>query len=583
MRKMRKRAVGLSAVAAAAALVLAACGGGTTGGPSGQSTGAATKGGTLYYLQYSPAEHLDPQRMYIGRDLANMGRTVYRSLVAFPSSTDPNVANKPVPDLATDTGTPNSDASQWSFTLKDGVKWEDGKPVTCEDLKYGVSRTFATDVITGGPNYILGYLDIPTDPKTGLPAYNGPYKGDGQQLFDKAVTCQGNTITYRFNKPWPDFPLAIASLRAFDPYRQDKDQGPKSDLQIFSNGPYKLEGSWSLNKGGTLVRNDQYDPKTDNPDLRQANPDKIVFSIGDAVETIADRLIADSGNDQFAVTPNSIPPSYYSQITGPVADRATLVDSPFVSYALPNFNRITNPKVRQALAAATDQVAYNAALGGEKAGVPALSLVNPAVPGYQENSAFQDSASGGNADAAKQLLQQSGEQTPYPIKYTYPGGTPTSDKSAAALKAGWEKAGFKVTLDPLTDTYYTVIQQPTSTSDVIWGGWGADWPSISTVIPPLFDSRINLTENSNGQDYGNYKSDQVNSMIDQALNQTDLTKQAEIFAQIDAQLAKDVAYIPLSVTKFYELRGSKIENYMTSISTNGYPDLGPISLAGGGS
>ena len=40
---------------------------------------------------------------------------------------------------------------------------------------------------------------------------------------------------------------------------------------------------------------------------------------------------------------------------------------------------------------------------------------------------------------------------------------------------------------------------------MIWGGWGADWPSIATVIPPLFDSRINLTKTSNGQDYGNYQ------------------------------------------------------------------------------
>ena len=67
---------------------------------------------------------------------------------------------------------------------------------------------FATDVITGGPNYILGYLDVPKDEATGLPAYNGPYKNDNAADFDKAVVCDGKTITYNFNKPWPDFPLA---------------------------------------------------------------------------------------------------------------------------------------------------------------------------------------------------------------------------------------------------------------------------------------------------------------------------------------------------------------------------------------
>ena len=80
----------------------------------------------------------------------------------------------------------NEDATEWSFTLKDGPKWQDGQPITCEDFKYGVSRTFATDVITGGPNYIIGYLDVPED-ADGTPVYKGPYTGEGQAEFDKAV------------------------------------------------------------------------------------------------------------------------------------------------------------------------------------------------------------------------------------------------------------------------------------------------------------------------------------------------------------------------------------------------------------
>ena len=97
-----------------------------------------------------------------------------------PDLDRPRRRNTPVPDLATDTGTSSDGGKNWSFTLKDGIKWEDGKPITCEDFKYGASRVFATDIITGGPNYLLSYLDIPKDPKTGLPAYNGPYKGEGQ-------------------------------------------------------------------------------------------------------------------------------------------------------------------------------------------------------------------------------------------------------------------------------------------------------------------------------------------------------------------------------------------------------------------
>lgn len=577
----RMRTAGLTAVASAGLLAVAACSGTTApsgGGGSGTGGGAsAAKGGTLYYLTRRPSEHLDPQRTYIGRDLANENRLFYRDLVGFSLSTDVKEGTKPVPDLATDTGTSTEGGKVWSFTLRDGVKWQDGKEITCEDLKYGFSRGFATDVITGGPNYQLGYLDVPQ--KNGLPIYTGPYKKGGQAEFDKAVTCEGKKITYRFNKPWVDFPLAIASLRFAAPYRADQDKGDQSNYAIFSNGPYKIQGQWKKGVGGTFVRNENWDPKTDN--LRKALPDKIIFVEGLTNEIITQRLISDSGNDKFAVTDRRIPASMYTQIdSNPnVKSRATLVDSPFVDYVLPNFNRMKDLKVRQALMTATDQNAYINAQGGEKFGRPAKSIVNPSLIGYKDNANFTMPPTGDPA-AAKKLLQEAGVTIPYPITYTYNGGTTEVDNAAAGMKATWDKAGFKVTLQPLTDTYYDVIQNPSNNkSDVVWGGWGADWPSQATVLPALFDARINLTEKSNGQDYGNYKSDAVNKLIDEAALKPDLQSAATVYNQIDDQLAKDVAYIPLAVEKFYLLHGSGVTNYTQTLASNGYPELGAIGVS----
>ena len=120
--------------------------------------------------------------------------------------------------------------------------------------------------------------------------------------------------------------------------------------------------------------------------------------------------------------------------------------------------------------------------------------------------------------------------------------------------------------------------RPDSDFDVTWTSWGADWPSIATVIPPLFDSRINLTSDSNGQDYGNYRSDAVNKMIDEAAEMSDVDEQAAKYIEIDDQLGKDVAYIPLEITKFYFLRGSKVTGYVNNPATAGYPDLGAIGV-----
>lgn len=567
--------------AAALAFSLAACGGSDdkSGSNTGNS-GEATKGGALTYYITAALDHTDPQRLYVGRDLTNFRRTVYRSLVAFPMSDDAKVSNTPVPDLAADTGTATDSGKTWSFTLKDGIKWQDGSDITCEDFKYGASRVFATDTITGGPNYLLSYLDIPTDPATGLPSYTGPYKStpEGQAAFDKAITCDGKTITYHFNKPWPDFPLAVASLEMMDPYKKDQDKGDLSNYTIFSNGPYMIDGgttSWNKDKGATFVRNPNYDAKTDSTDLRKALPDKITFDIGKSPESIYDLILKDSPEAQGAVTGARIPPAYLPQVTD--KSRYSNVDSPFTDYLVPNTLRL-KPPVREALAAATSKTAWITAGGGEKFYVPSTSIVNTAVVGYQPNPAFKDIPLGGDVDAAKKILSDAGISMPYPIKFTFDGSTPTAAKQAAALKDTWDKAGFKVTLNPLTDTYYSTIQKPDSDSDITWAGWGADWPSAITVTPPLFDSRPNLTKNSNGQDYGNYKSAAFNALVDQAANASSLADQTKALQAADVQLGKDVAYIPLEQSLFNWAWGSKVQNFTTDAASNGFPDLGGIGV-----
>jgi peptide/nickel transport system substrate-binding protein len=64
-------------------------------------------GGTLYYLMQIPVEHWDPQRMYIGRDLADASRMFYRTLTQLTPD------NKLVPDLATNIGTVTDSNRTW--------------------------------------------------------------------------------------------------------------------------------------------------------------------------------------------------------------------------------------------------------------------------------------------------------------------------------------------------------------------------------------------------------------------------------------------------------------------------------------
>lgn len=565
MLKKRAKYVAVSAAGVLGlSLGLAACG----GGDSGESSSKA-----LLMVSEDAIEHLDPQRIYVGVDIADTTRLVYRQLLAFPSSTDPKVSGTPTPDLATDTGTSTEGGKVWSFTVKDGVKWQDGSDITCEDFAYGASRNFAADELTGGPGfYLTAKLALKGE-------YPGPYTATPEQQadFDQAVSCDDKTITYKFKSPWPDFPLAIASLHMMDPYKKSFDKGAKNDDVIFSNGPYKVD-KWSATKGGTLIRNDEYDPKTDDKSLREALPDKIEFKYGEKPETLYEKLFSDSPDSQYIVPKQSrVPPEFYSRLTeAGVKDRYVQVKSPYVDYLVPNQNQMKDPKVRRALALATNVEAWIAAGGGEKAYTPADSIVNPAVGGYVPNPSFKDRNLAGDVEGAKKLLAEAGVKTPYPITFTYPQSD-TADKQAAALVETWEKAGFKVTLDPLGDVYYTEIQKPSNEADVMWGGWGADWPSAMTVTAALFDSR-QIEKSTNGQNYGNYKNEKVDALFDQAGSAATIEEQNKFLQEADATMGEDTAYIPLEIATFNWVYGSKVKNFTTTTASSSFAELGSIDI-----
>jgi len=572
-----KRGAVFVALGAVVSVAAAACSSGSGSGSSSNGAGAttaATKGGTLTVLTLGPQEHWDPQRVYIGADIQYAARMFTRSLTTYTATDKPELTA----DLATDTGQVSDGGKTWKFTLKDGVKWQDGKPITCEDLKYGVSRTFAQDVITGGPNYIITYLDVPTN-ADGSSKYAGPYKKTGQDLFDKAVTCSGNTITYHFKTPWNDFNYAAASLLAYSPFRADKDQGDKSDYAIFSDGPYQLQGTFDKDKGGTFVRNPNWDPATDT--IRKAYPDQIVYNEGVQTEVAYQRAIADSGADKTMIPQIQAPPSVLPQIVGnpAVQKRSVTVQSPYIDYIQPNLKSkvFSNEKVREAFAVATNRDAYVTAYGGPQVDTPSYAMCNKTQACFKDFNPF-GAPTAGDPAKAKQMLQAAGVTTPVKITVVY-RSRPTADKALSALKATWDQAGFDVQLEGLTTKYYATIQGPAyANRDAFWAGWGADWPSGSTILPALFDGRVNISAGGSGQDYGYFNDPAVNTQIDAAYKITDQAAREKAWGDVDEAISKQAAVIPLVSQKFTFVHGSGVKNFQTNTAFGGYADLANVAV-----
>lgn len=514
---------------------------------------------------------IDPQRIYVGEDLAFFGATIMRGLTAYKYSTDAKEATTLVADAATDTGTPSADAKTWTFTLRDGAKWQDGSPVKCEDWKYGISRTFAGDVITGGPQYAVTYLDIPTDSK-GASMYPGPYKAtaDQQALYDKAVECNGNTITFHLKQGVGDFNYAVTLGMGAVPNPTDHpgvDTGEDYTTQPWSDGPYMIDSN-TPGTGGSLVlvRNPNWDTSQD-AGYRGAYPDKWVVEFGLDPKIVDQRLIQPTGDDVNAVEYGNIQPENLNTIfsdpqttTAAFAGRAFSDFDPYADYYWIRTDKITNVKIREAMAVAIDRESIRKNSGGDFAGQLADGVIKPtlaldyAPTGWATDLFGQAVPPNGDPDFAKQLIAQAGVPAPT-ITWDYRKGT-VADQNAAIVQSSLGKAGFTVNLNPIESGYYSYVLDPAKQHEAGTSGWGADWPNASTVVPDLFTDAFgfNLSRVSDTTSPGWVEA------VNAAVADTNRQDQASKWQALNKQAMQQVFAIPTIFQLAQDLAGTGVGN-----------------------
>lgn len=568
MKKTLLSRVAVTALVGAVVVSLAACGGASTDTGKPES---ATNGAVNYLEVAGIYDGVDPATIYLGTELAAFRRIVYRGLTALPITDDPNP--KVLPDLATDTGTTDDGGLTWKFTIKDGGKWEDGSPVTADDFLYGLKRAYDPTLANGtgvGTTYLAQYA-ASVD-------YAGPFAStpDQDASFASHFSVDGATITYKFDLPWPDFPYAAAALFTTDPYQASFDKGTQNLWKINSNGPYKLEGgTFDNNVGGKFVRNENYDPKSDSTDLRQALPDTINFEWVADPDTLFNRLVADSGGDQVAWTSSNIPANFYSQITGGITDRVVETTSPYTRFLQINSLRLTDPDVRRALVVAVNKNGVIQAYGGDHWGTPASTIIAAALPGWIDNPSTVGDNPDGDPAAAKALLKGA---TPA-ISYAF-SDTPTNQAVAAVLQDSWKAAGFVVTLNPIspdaTPGYYGQVSQKDKPFDVFLAGWAADWPSLFGVVPPILQSNPADATAGVGFNYGFYSNAKVDDLIAQATSATDSAEQIKLLQEADAAAGADGAYVPMANQKNWFLYGSMLGGFLPTAAASYYPDFGSV-------
>lgn len=561
-------------------LLMTACSGGATtpeatgtGGTSttkldssgfAYQTASATKGGTIRVLGAVDFSHLDPA---MGNDgnVNNFYRLVYRQLTTV--NNEPGKAgSEVVPDLATDTGTPNADATEWTYTLKDNIFFENGAPITAADVKYGLERSMDPSLRTGSDfhiQFLKGAMD-----------YQGVYK-DPAGL--KSIEVVNNkTIKFYLNQPLAAF-ANVASMQTFTPFPVGT-PAVGMDTAPISSGPYKL-AKYTRGSSMTLDRNDKWTAETDK--VRTAYPDHFEFLFGLDANTIDQRMISGQGEDANAIasSSNSLQAANLSRIQTPALKARTVRDQPAcTTFMVLNTTKgpLADLKVRQAINYAMDKQSIMTATGGPALAEFASDMLTPSVPGREVFDLYPTKDNAGDIAKAKAMLAEAGYPNGFKIVMDA-RGIPKWKSQAEAVQASLAKVGIEVSLNVIDAAkYYEAISTPSQQHDAAVTGWCSAWLSGDALMRPLFDgTRI--------REKGNWN---VSMLNDPAINKAfadaamiaDITKQDAAYSQLNKQIMELAPVVPLLRDTPLQMVGANIGNAYSHAGQFGYIDYASVGL-----
>lgn len=410
-------------------------------------------GTTLRAAPHAQLKEIDPiwTTAYIVR---NHGYLVYDTLFALDETYTPQ------PQMV-DTWAVSDDEKVWTFTLRDGLKWHDGKPVTAADCVASLKRWAARD---GRGQRLMANAESLT--AAGEKTFVLTLKeGDGRVL--EYLAKMSSNVPFMM-------PRRIAETDPFTPITDPT-----------GSGPYKFDKSqWSDNKA-VYTKFDGYVPRADAPSLaagaKVAVSDKIVWEFFSDQENAVAAL--KEGQIDYMESPSTKFVPELREAPGVVVNST----DPLGNMAMVRFNAQQPPfdkaGVRRAVLMAMNQKAYmDAALGDPLFWRNCYSVYPCGTP--LANEAGSDVMKTASINAAKAALKQAGYDGT-PVVILNPVDSPVISAFTDVTVETLQKLGMKVIVEDMT--WAELIQRRTNRGPVADGGWGMfhTWWMAVDVMDPL--------------------------------------------------------------------------------------------------
>lgn len=490
---------------------------------------AANAGNVLRMAESTWPDTLDPQDSSFSNEIAVLILN-YEGLTRFDKDL------KTVPGAA-EKWEYSADAKTVTFTLRDGLKYSDGSPLTSKDYAAAIKRSLdprgtvgdyqGTFFMIQGAEDIIG-TTVPTD------------EGKLPDLYNKLgiATPDDKTIKFTLTQATPYF-HTLAGIWVSYPAKDDLvtkggETWWEDPANQVGNGPFQIT---KIDKSSNVIEykaNENYwggKPKIEGVQYKYI--DDLAVALQAYKNGEVDVMTPDP-NDVPGIKADADLGKQYSEYAGActLTVNFNLTKAPF-----------DNQKVREAFAYGFDREAYiRDALKDTE--VKTLTWIPPGYPGYDANEKRFDFDSAKGKAALAEAGFPEGKGLPE-IKWSYNSNNPANQARVEYIIQMYQKSlGITIVPDPVEGTTLVNLRKSVETyPQILTGGWCADYPDQQNWLSIYWHSRTNFAANTG------YKNAEADKLMDAADIEVDPAKRADLYQQAQLLIVSDAAEIMRSNTK----------------------------------
>lgn len=512
---------------------------------------AAHRGGTLRLVTVAAEGTIDPHINYTLKNW-QVYQLVYDGLVNFSRAEGPKAFTL-VPSLAEEIPTPTDDGKTWTFKIRKGIKFSNGKDLTVDDVVASFSRIFKVAGPTAGTFYngIAGAdacLAAPADCK----------------LAGVTADAAANTVTITLTAPDAEFlyKLAVPHAAILPADTPAKDVGTEP---IPGTGAYMIQ-SYNPNERMKIVRNPNFKEWSE-----AAQPDGFVDEIDYDFGLTEEAAITAIQNGQADWLFDPPPADRLTELGTTYAKQVHVNPLMAFWYApmntnLPPFNDV---RVRQAVNYAIDRDAIVGLFGGPVLAQPVCQVLPPNMPGHVETCRYTaepgETWSAPDMDKAKALVEESGTAGQEVTIVTE--DTVVSKGIGTYLQSVLNELGYKTSVKPISSNIqFTYIQNTNNKVQMSISQWYQDYPQPSNFLNILLSCASFTPGSDSSINISGYCNKDLDARMKSAMAQavTDPEGAYAEWAKIDDAFMAEAPMAPLFTPKRVDFVSSRVGNYVFS-------------------